>query len=402
MSSAFLSSTPPPRFPASFPARQSLQRSRRLSPLRRHYPFRPRHPFRPQQPPVALAQAAAAPNGAPEDPHTHWRTFSACDVLLPPAVPRLVIFFIGGFVAGASAPTFYSRLLTRLSLATQAAVIAYRLPPVPSPNHAAIASSATSALLEARDALPVQGASSLPALGIGHSLGAKLLLLAATLPEKEARLPVNANALLALSNAASVWPGFSDALRALDEGVGSQGFDVAEETLRSLRLDDAARRVSEARRAVQDAARNAAADSQKASGGSSTSSSTPSFYPNADETLSLVAARYSVPRTLFVRFSDDSLDNSEDVLRVLRSRFGQTAAGKTGSVLVREMRGSHVTPLTPDFDTNRGGFFSLGREDWDAAVRNRGKEATDDLNALLTVLAAYSLLVAEDGSTGDT
>lgn len=52
------------------------------------------------------------------------------------------------------------------------------------------------------------------------------------------------------------------------------------------------------------------------------------FYPSPAESRSIISASYGVAPTLVVRFSDDSIDESAEIVRLLRQRMGAGEPGR--------------------------------------------------------------------------
>jgi hypothetical protein len=83
------------------------------------------------------------------------------------------------------------------------------------------------------------------------------------------------------------------------------------------------------------------------------------FTPAPEATRALVDAQYAVPRTLVVRFSDDSIDQSPEVAALLLGRGGGGGGGAArGSVAELALPGTHLTPLGAAPQWRPGGAFS--------------------------------------------
>jgi len=67
------------------------------------------------------------------------------------------------------------------------------------------------------------------------------------------------------------------------------------------------------------------------------------FEPAPGESLQLIGAQYRVPRTLVVRFDNDSIDESRQLQRALLDGGRNPADHR-----LIELSGSHVTPCAPD------------------------------------------------------
>ncbi|GIL85485.1 hypothetical protein Vretimale_13417 [Volvox reticuliferus] len=74
------------------------------------------------------------------------------------------------------------------------------------------------------------------------------------------------------------------------------------------------------------------------------------FYPSPAESRALISAGYSVHPTLMVRFSDDSLDESAEIARLLQPRLGS-------GVTLLTLPGNHLTPCGGDMPWPTGPVF---------------------------------------------
>lgn len=307
-------------------------------------------------------------------PNTDWETVNSCDVYVP-AEPQAVLLFIGGLGAGVSARTFYGNLLTRVSEAGKVAIIAYRLPIVPTTRHQELARKAAAQLARSRDELTQLA--DLPTFGMGHSLGAKLMLLSCVESETRDLLKIRANILMSFSNAR-----LQQALPMLRDAQGTasiqSGLGMMADLLGRFDASVISPDLSAAKQNLETTLRNAQTSIK---GGSD-------FTPSSSETMMLAGTRYNVRENLMIRFQDDTLDDGEEIMKVLRTRFG-----KSGVLMWRLLSGNHVTPVTPDF--SEGEFSSLGNVDWDSAVRQAGMNASDELEGAITVIVAFVRLQLE-------
>ncbi|CAK9054118.1 unnamed protein product [Durusdinium trenchii] len=241
-----------------------------------------------------------------------WQELGNAKVLMPEnSIPWGVTHFIGGAVLGQFPELCYSSLLQPFVDKTGMAVICtpYEL----SRDHQEIADVAASDFAEAFELGEERfgwAKDRMPRLAMGHSLGAKLqVLLSCQRPH-----PMLAGvALLAFNNF-----GVEDQVRLLREVLktvqGSGGLGgLASEQLWENFLEPAIGRAA------------------KLSG--------LQFTPGPDEVLDLVEESYKTDlRTRLFRFSNDSLDCSEELL----SSFVMRGARKADSL---EMKGGHLTPV---------------------------------------------------------
>eukprot|EP00741_Cyanophora_paradoxa_P006545 tig00001024_g6335.t1 len=68
------------------------------------------------------------------------------------------------------------------------------------------------------------------------------------------------------------------------------------------------------------------------------------FKPSPEEMRAAIGRSYAAPRTLLVKFRDDSIDQSEDI----RELLGKSGARGAGRVEFMELNGTHVEPLAQE------------------------------------------------------
>lgn len=77
------------------------------------------------------------------------------------------------------------------------------------------------------------------------------------------------------------------------------------------------------------------------------------FNPTPQESRSLIASRYSVPNALMVRYENDNIDETPEMLDLIRGEQGR-------QIQEAALPGTHVTPcLGPDEEVFQKGF-SIG------------------------------------------
>ncbi|KAL3916070.1 MAG: hypothetical protein SGPRY_006975 [Prymnesium sp.] len=357
-------------------------------------------------------EAAASP--PPPPAINRWRQMNGCEVLLPDEGVRCtgLIHFVGGALAGSAPTQAYGPFLEAIGAGGGSGIGVVATPVgLSGLDHFGAAREAMlrwcAVQQELDQALFLRGdpsSSVLPVLGLGHSLGAKLLLLLGSDPKMcEAMGPPRvANILVAYNNfnAARSIPLFSQASKLADaaqrgrlsEGVGeaaaysardflsaagtigatlgagassllremsdsvaqggwesSMGVareDPAAEQLRSFvagGLGESARRFDQlGKEAVRMGERASAASA--ASGGGAEEAD---FTPSPADTDALVAASYSVRRNLVIKFTEDDIDQSSELARLLAARFTDEATGIGGRLDFKRLGGSHVTPNAP-------------------------------------------------------
>ncbi|BAU15667.1 hypothetical protein LEP3755_62260 [Leptolyngbya sp. NIES-3755] len=75
------------------------------------------------------------------------------------------------------------------------------------------------------------------------------------------------------------------------------------------------------------------------------------FTPSPSETKALIRDRYSVRRNLIVKFADDSIDQSLPLAQLLEDLH-------PGMITTHRLKGTHLTPLGPDFKWQVGSSFT--------------------------------------------
>jgi len=153
----------------------------------------------------AQAAAAAAAQSALRGLLREWYDFKGCQVLLPnEKVPRAIIHFVGGFVAGAAAPIAYASLLA--ALADEGYMVVNTPIPAFDLKHGdtAAAIGSTFAACYFDSLLPligVQIGTSVPIIGLSHSLGGKLTSLLSSRKQDRKTTPRRfANVFMAFNN----------------------------------------------------------------------------------------------------------------------------------------------------------------------------------------------------------
>ncbi|CAN8066683.1 unnamed protein product [Agarophyton chilense] len=300
----------------------------------------------------------------PRDSSPEWQSRPGIDLLLPDE-PEVILAFTGGFAAGLAPRTTYAAFLRRLSDVLNAAVVAYRQPS-PSADHLDLAHKSAGAtgviVAEIRRTFGRQ----IPLIGIGHSLGAKCLLLAGCEPETREVCPFSANIFISFNNstrdsalpwrpsdskaAADALSNVSAFLSGLD--VSQFGMPDAEQTMKNV------------------------VGTVSALGASLSTE----FSPTPEETVALAGARYSISPNLVLSFDDDSLDHSGELEAVLRARLGPK------SVVRRTLPGTHLTPMTPDIGTD---FRATGFSAVDDGVQNAASRVARELDQTVAVIAAF-------------
>ena len=238
-----------------------------------------------------------------------WQRRDQCWCLWPSTAIRGVVEFVGGSYLAASPQISYKRLLESLA-ADQLAIHAWSY--VPAFDHQLQAREAWQQLRQCRQSLEQRLGHPLTTLRLGHSLGCKLHLLAP------------------------------------DGGRGCRG--LAALSFNNFTADRSIPLLGTVAPAL---------------------GVVTEFSPGPEETLKLIQRYYLQPNNLVVRFGDDALDQSPDLLQALQSRDQDASE-------FLQMSGDHLTPASAGL---RQGLLG----DWadDPAKAKRIRRLTDALLAMM-------------------
>ncbi|KAI0566629.1 hypothetical protein FGB62_7g312 [Gracilaria domingensis] len=298
-------------------------------------------------------------NSSPE-----WQSRPGIDLLLPDD-PEVILSFTGGFAAGLAPRTTYAAFLRRLSEVLNAAIVAYRQSS-PSADHLDLAHKSAGATGVIAAEICRTSGRQIPLIGIGHSLGAKCLLLAGCEPEAREACPHSANVFISFNNSmrdsALPW-------RPSDSKAAADALSNVSQFLSSLDVSQFG--MPDAEKTMKNVVGTVSAL------GASLSTE---FRPTPEETVALAGARYSISQNLILSFDDDSLDHSEELENILRSRLGPK------SVVRRTLPGTHLTPMTPDIGTD---FRATGISAVDDGVQKAASRVAKELDQAVAVIAAF-------------
>lgn len=261
-----------------------------------------------------------------------WLKLGGVDICLPKdrrrpldGSPRFlsVVHFIGGTFVGSIPKQSYAPLLEGLASRGKSVVIATPCAALSGMDHykaayeAAFKFSSACSELEAELGRDVFEASSIPTIGVAHSLGCKVQVLMDCLPdareaagrERAANIHLAFNnygakqSIPILSELAEVQRGFQDGLAQAAPFLDRVG-NFAEEVKNNQNLQgilgaDTSKQASQVLDFISNIGR-AAANAQ--------SSISDEFSPSPDETMRLLTADYGVSRNLVVKFLDDTID----------------------------------------------------------------------------------------------
>jgi hypothetical protein len=239
-----------------------------------------------------------------------WKEISGSWVLVPKN-PVGIIHFLGGAFVAAAPHVTYRWLLEQLG---DKGYVVIATPFVNTLDHIAIAKSVLLSFDRALERLYEYNAVRkryLPIYGVGHSMGCKLHLLVGSIASPERA----GNILISFNNYAA-----KDAIPLVEQ-------------LNALTMIE--------------------------------------FTPSPLETSRIVREQYSVRRNLLIKFSNDSLDQSAPLSKILEERFPEM-------VTTQILPGSHTTPLGQDVKWQSGASFTA----FDALGQWFKQEVYRDLNEL--------------------
>jgi hypothetical protein len=241
-----------------------------------------------------------------------WQEVSSNWVLIPPR-PTAVVHFLGGAFVATAPQVTYRWLLEQLARQGYAVIAT---PFVNTFNHAAIARDVLNRFETTIDRLQAKSVLSkryMPIYGMGHSMGCKLhLLIGSLFPIERA-----GNILISFNN----YPAMR-AIPLVEQLNLTPAFNVE-------------------------------------------------FTPSPLETNALIAQHYSVRRNLLIKFTNDELDQTLNLIEVLQERFPSMVA-------VQTLRGNHLTPLGQDVSWKTGSVFTP----FDAIGQWMKQEVYRELNQL--------------------
>lgn len=219
-----------------------------------------------------------------------WQEISGNWVLIPRRPVGIIHFLGGAFVATAPQLT-YRWLLEQLAEQNYAVVAT---PFVNTLDHTAIARAVLNSFENALAQMQARGMlrqGYLPIYGMGHSMGCKLHLLIGSLFSVERA----GNILISFNNYAA-----------------REAIPLVQQVNPTFTLE---------------------------------------FTPSPLETKTLIETRYEIRRNLIVKFTNDTIDQSNALAKLLDRRFA-------GMVTVQTLNGSHTTPLGQDVKWQTGSNYT--------------------------------------------
>ena len=281
----------------------------------------------------ALRDAAASADAGGAG---RWELVDRTWVLLPAdGVPPVgVVFFCGGAFASAAPVLTYRLFLETLSSVGALAIVA--TPYSTSFDHLRVADEVQFAFDRASRTLASRLPPDLPVWGIGHSMGA----LAHALVSSRYAAPRAGNVLMSFNNkpASDAIPLFGPLVSPLAQGLNPLAQGIATSPLRPG-VDSLAQQL---RNAAPSMVREALPLLDQLEGlALDVTAGKTEFTPSPAETQRLIQANYRVPRTLLLRFKDDSIDETP----ALAATLTQCLEGGAGELTVSVLPGDHIRPL---------------------------------------------------------
>ena len=324
-----------------------------------------------------------------------WYDMDGCSVLLPSQdqpIPRAIVHFLGGFVAGSAAPVVYGKTLTDIADAGYLVVVS----PIPAlqTNHSSIAMEVATTFSQCykNRLLPLMGggneALQVPIIGLSHSLGGKLTALIHSRKDLRKVLPPrSANVFLAFNNY-----GFQQSMEMSREQAGQLdprieeivGYANNPRVQSLIAMAKSPSGIGDILYGALGTAAAAAMDSTAAGGKGSMSdiererfgnavadriktelegkveavsqqvgdkineALALEFDPSPADTFTTIREGYSVQANVLIRFAEDSIDQSHQLESALNLRGGC-------DIEIMTVAGTHVTPISVVPDGLAGG-----------------------------------------------
>lgn len=322
-----------------------------------------------------------------------WQRTGRTSILLP-AHPTLLIHFIGGAFAGSAPDIAYRALLEGVSRETDAGIIATGFDV--SGDHWSIAEDVVSQWETALDSLD-RDVKKLQVVGLGHSLGGKVTVMLQGREELKKRAGRRVgNVMMAFNNygVGNMMGGMSKVVDGIGDVAEGFGLDreIVRNTIGNVDVASILKVVGERTRGVAEGLDLSQRFGEgfnnvfdKVAKVTEVAASGKEFTPSPAEVESITETLYGVERTLIIKFSNDTIDESEGLARRLRLNLGEKR------VLYREIPGTHVTPLTPNLQQMR----NVGNEAVDQVVQKNAEKARRELQQLITIVAAFIKLQVE-------
>ncbi|KAA8499560.1 hypothetical protein FVE85_7145 [Porphyridium purpureum] len=241
-----------------------------------------------------------------------------------------------------------------------------------------------------------------PVMGVGHSLGAKLLVLAACDGQMQVENrgpPRVANILMSYNNfpvsrSIPMYANIVDGMRALKaseqlssvlQGFASMGLMNNSNVMERLGYLNGL--LPKNFRAILENMANALSILEQGQ----------EFKPDPVAVEQAITTRYSQIDTLIIKFGSDQIDQSERLQSMLQSRFPDGGA-QAARILFRLLPGTHLTPCTPPLDATTAtsaaeSLMGNVRQPWVSEnIGNSVEVLNAQLSTLVTTCTAYVFL----------
>ena len=285
-----------------------------------------------------------------------WVSLGNCEVIFPvyERIPRSIIHFTGGFIVGSAVSLSYGPMLQYLATKGHL-VVATSLPPLEY-NHFKIASDMKKSFYDCYQSqiLPTLGSvgSEIPVIGLGHSLGGKLMVISGAANDKT--FQNNANIFLAFNNY-----GIRDSIEMttkqrsklppeLQKIFDSISFEQIEKIVEVTSSPNFKDLLYSKLNIPQTTILNDSFDKQISSFTNMISQVAKfakefDFQPNSSELWELCKNNYDIKNNLIIKFNNDEIDQSNELMTNLRQRRSCIADLIT-------VPGNHLTPNLFDLD----------------------------------------------------
>ena len=332
---------------------------------------------------ITRASSSSIPN-IPDLLSDEWYAFKDCQILIPSSkVPRSIIHFIGGFIAGSAVSIAYAELL--MSLQKQGHLIVATTIPSIERDHSKVALDTFNNFNECYNTLLTSlvgtELSTVPIIGLSHSLGGKLTALFSS-NKKLRRLGPRriGNIYLAFNNydmsqsmevskqqASRISPDLEQVIDTITDGSKTiQNFlQQGSKILNNINIqntidtnpflqdinylltdlnvpkEDITNNIQKIQNII-----NQSADTFTNTASSSTTTSNPlltDFNPTPEATWQLIREGYNIQKNVLFKFTDDNIDQSVELDNILRQRGCD--------VILLEVPGNHLTPNTMSLDS---------------------------------------------------
>eukprot|EP00271_Cylindrocystis_brebissonii_P011905 TRINITY_DN2991_c0_g1_i1.p1 TRINITY_DN2991_c0_g1~~TRINITY_DN2991_c0_g1_i1.p1 ORF type:complete len:436 (+),score=47.30 TRINITY_DN2991_c0_g1_i1:26-1309(+) len=331
-----------------------------------------------------------------------YEKIGECLVYSPPklganANPKAIIYFLGGAFIGATPDVTYSLLIESLA---EAGYLVVATPYNVTFDHEGSTRTIHQRFITCLTFMEANGVRSagitgaqvekLPVYGVGHSNGALMHALIGCLGEDEARncLP-SANVLISYNNRPAV-----DAVPFFDQ-LGP-ALTRAAPAIEAFPLTGIA--LSLAEQVLQELDRNpiplprgvdpdvleplSRFGNQILPVFGQVRDGVSEFTPTPSENRRNIVSSYSVPRTLLIKFTTDSIDETDALKSILEIRASQQEGGQ---VETKILTGTHATPLAPDLKWRVGSVYTP----IDAVRQTLRTAALSDLRTLASTIVDW-------------